>query len=203
MNTPSARPTIAVSMPRVPKPNRPMLALNMLSTSSIRLRPIMPKTAAITNMRNLLPTLMSNTLYAASVPAKAANVPITAPDTTPSPNCTSKSLLRPPSATPSRTAKAITSAGLITRLNELTIESTNAPREPSVTAATRPPLIWPFSMSGVSTQVASAATITRPSEIAVFWTTESIVIGPRSTVGTVPGRPGWPGVPVPQVAGSE
>ena len=40
----------------------------------------MPNMAAITNIRNLLPTLMLKNLYAASVPAKAAKVPITALD---------------------------------------------------------------------------------------------------------------------------
>ena len=46
----------------------------------------MPNMAAMTNVRNLLPTLMSKNLYAASVPANAAKVPITAWMTTPSPN---------------------------------------------------------------------------------------------------------------------
>ena len=61
----------------------------------------MPKTAAITTIRNLLLTLMSKNLYAASVPAKAANVPITAWMTMPPPNRASKNLLNAPSATPS------------------------------------------------------------------------------------------------------
>ena len=48
------------------------------------LMPTMPKTAAITNVRNFAPTLMLKNLYAASVPANAPKVPITAPVTTPS-----------------------------------------------------------------------------------------------------------------------
>ena len=36
-------------------------------------------------------------------------------------------------------------------------------------------------MLGVTSQVAIAATMTTPSEIAVFWTTESTVIGPVET----------------------
>ena len=44
-------------------------------------------------------------------------------------------------------------------------------------------------MSPVSSQVATAATMTTPREIAVFWTTESMVIGPV-------GRRVAPGAPV-------
>ena len=95
----------------------------------------MPNTAAITKVRNLLPTWMLKNLYAASVPAKAANVPITAWVTMPSPNCASKNLLSAPSAMPSATANASTRAGLITRLNELTSDSPKAPSEPIVIAA--------------------------------------------------------------------
>ena len=75
------------------------------------------------------------------MPAKAAKVPITAPDTTPSPNRTSKTLLRAPSAMPSKAQKASTRAGLITRLKELTIDSAKAPRLPSITAESSPALI--------------------------------------------------------------
>ena len=144
----------------------------------------MPKTPAITNIRNLLPTLISKNLYAASVPAKAPKVPITAPDTTPSPNCASNTLLRPPSATPSRAQKASTSAGLTTRLNEFTIDSAKAPRLPTITASSRLARM-PVSgvISGVRIHVASAVTITTASEMPVFWTTESIVIRPWSVVG--------------------
>ena len=39
-----------------------------------------------------------------------------------------------PSATPSSAAKAITSAGLMTRLKELTIDSAKAPNEPTIRA---------------------------------------------------------------------
>ena len=45
-----------------PKPKRPNELLNMLSTSSIRLSAIMPKTAPITNIRNFAPTWMSKNL---------------------------------------------------------------------------------------------------------------------------------------------
>ena len=45
----------------------------------------MPNIAAITPIRNLLPTLMSKNLYAARVPAKAAKVPTTAWMTMPPP----------------------------------------------------------------------------------------------------------------------
>ena len=65
----------------------------------------MPNIAAITKVRNLLPTLMLKNLYAASVPANAAKVPITAPATMPSPKHASKTLLSAPSATPSRAAE--------------------------------------------------------------------------------------------------
>ena len=90
----------------------------------------------------------------------------------------------------------------MTRLNELTIDSAKAPSEPIVISAIRVPSS-PFSadvvvISGVSTQVASAVKITTASEIAVFWTTESIVMGPPVATGV----PGWPGAPVPQVDGS-
>ena len=56
------------------------------------------------------------------------------------------------------------------------------------------------SIDGVRAQVAAATIITRPTEIAVFWTTESTVIGPPVATGVW--RPGWPGVPVPQLEGS-
>ena len=46
----------------------------------------MPNMAAMTKVRNRLPTLMSKNLYAASVPANAAKVPTTACITMPSPN---------------------------------------------------------------------------------------------------------------------
>ena len=45
----------------------------------------MPNMAATTKVRNFWPTLMSRSLYAASVPANAAKVPITACRTTLSP----------------------------------------------------------------------------------------------------------------------
>ena len=88
----------------------------------------------MTPIRNLLLTLMLKNLYAASVPAKAANVPITAWITMPWPYWYSNNLLKAPSATPSSAAKASTRAGLITRLNELTIDSPKAPRPPMVIA---------------------------------------------------------------------
>ncbi len=66
----------------------------------------MPNMAAITKMRNLLPTWMSKNLYAARVPANAAKVPITAWMTMPSPNVdASMNLLNAPSATPSSGAE--------------------------------------------------------------------------------------------------
>ena len=49
----------------------------------------------------------------------------------------SMNLLNAPSATPSRAANASTSAGLITRLNELTIDSPKAPSEPTSSAPGR------------------------------------------------------------------
>ena len=94
----------------------------------------MPNIAAITKVRNLLPTWMLKNLYAARVPANAANVPSTAWVTMPSPNCASNTLLSAPSATPSRAQNASTRAGLITRLNELTIERPKAPNEPTISA---------------------------------------------------------------------
>ena len=83
----------------------------------------MPNIAAMTKVRNLLPTWMLKNLYAASVPAKAAKVPITAWVTMPSPKRASKNLLSAPSATPSAAQNASTRAGLMTRLNELTSDS--------------------------------------------------------------------------------
>ena len=73
----------------------------------------------------------------------------------------------------------------MTRLNELTIDSAKAPRLPIVSAAIeRAEAGGVESMSGVRIQVAKAATITTPSVMAVFWTTESIVIRPpREVVG--------------------
>ena len=75
------------------------------------------------------------------MPANAAKVPITACITMLSPrplfsgtNMASMNLLNAPSATPSRAAKAITSGGLTTRLNELTIDSPKAPNEPTISA---------------------------------------------------------------------
>ncbi len=94
----------------------------------------MPNIAATTILRKRLLTWMLKNLYAASVPTNAANVPMTAPDTTPLPNMASKNLLSAPSATPSRAAKAMTSAGLTTRLNELTSDSANAPPMPIIIA---------------------------------------------------------------------
>ena len=69
------------------------------------------------------------------MPAKAAKVPITAPVTTPEPNWASKNLLRAPSATPSTAANAMTRAGLMTRLNELTSDRPKAVSEPTVIRA--------------------------------------------------------------------
>ena len=54
-------------------------------------------------------------------------------------------------------------------------------------------------ISGVRNHVAAAATSTAAKEIALAWTTESMVIGRRRSVPCVVGEPG---VPVPQVAGS-
>ena len=53
----------------------------------------------------------------------------------------------------------------------------------------------PRLISGVMIQVAMAAATTKINEIALFWTTESMVIRRVS-----PGA--WVGEPVPQVAGS-
>ena len=114
------------------------------------------------------------------------------------------SLLIAPRATPSRAAKASTSAGLITRLNEFTIDRPKAPRLPMVIAANSGPRSSPLESSVISgdrIQVAIAVRITTPSVTAVFWTTESIVIGPVDG-GACVGCPGTPGVPVPHVAGS-
>src|SRR5690348_10597623 len=109
-------------------------------------------------------------------------------------------LLNAPSATPSSAQNASTRAGLITRLKELTIDSANAPRPPIIMA--------PYSCeascwvmveltAGVITQVTNAATSTTSSEMPVFWTTLSMVIG------RVAARvPGVPGVPTLQVEGS-
>src|SRR4051812_2890593 len=101
-------------------------------------------------------------------------------------------LLKPPRATPSATAKAITRAGLITRLNELTIDSANATSEPRVRAAMRLPGTVVAVMSPVTSQVTAAETMTRPRVIAVFWTTVSMVMGPDTVVGAEPGVPGVP-----------
>src|SRR3954447_4779564 len=101
------------------------------------------------------------------------------------------SLLNAPSATPSRTAKAITRAGLTTRLNELTIERANAPSEPRVSAVTSAGGIVSLVMSPVTSHVTAADTMTRPSVIAVFWTTESMVIG-LVCAGAYPVGPGVP-----------
>ena len=77
---------------------------------------------------------MSKNLYAARVPANAANVPITAWMTMPPPYWYSKNLLKAPRATPSSAQKASTRAGLITRLKELTIDRPNAPSPPIIIA---------------------------------------------------------------------
>ena len=53
-------------------------------------------------------------------------------------------------------------------------------------------------MSGVRIHVAIAVTITTPRVIAVFWTTESMVIGPV----VVGARPVSPGVPTDHWEGS-
>ena len=110
-------------------------------------------------------------------------------------------MLMAPRATPSRAAKASTRAGLMTRLNEFTIESAKAPRLPIVTAANSGPrsAVSEFgSTSGVRIQVAIAVRMTTPRVIAVFWTTESMVIGP------VVAGARWvsPGVPTPHWDGS-
>ncbi len=86
----------------------------------------MPNIAAMTKVRNRWPTWMLKNLYAARVPAKAANVPMTAWVTMPSPKRASKNLLSAPSATPSAAQNASTRAGLMTRLNELTSDRPNA-----------------------------------------------------------------------------
>ena len=97
----------------------------------------MPNIAAMTKVRNRCPTWMLKNLYAASVPAKAANVPMTAWVTMPSPKRASKNLLSAPSATPSAAQNASTSAGLMTRLKELTSERPNAAPLPMMRAALR------------------------------------------------------------------
>ncbi len=90
-------------------------------------------------------------------------------------------LLNAPSATPSRAAKARTSAGLMTRLNELTIDRAKAPSEPIAMA--------PYSedaldcvMSPVMSQVTAAAASTTNRVRAVRWTTESMVIASPASV---------------------
>src|SRR3954453_6560498 len=113
-------------------------------------------------------------------------------------------LLNAPSATPSSAANASTRVGLITRLKELTIDSRKAPGLPIVAAAySEPRLTFGSVTSGVTAHVTTATTMARPTERAVFWTTESIVMGPREARTGAPGVPGVPGVPTPQVLGSE
>ena len=80
------------------------------------------------------------------------------------------------------------------RLNELTIDSPKAARLPTVIAAKRPERSddgMSAVISGVSSQVATAATKTTTNEIALAWTTESIVIR-RVDVGVRVGEPGGP-----------
>ena len=142
---------------------------------------------------------MLKNLYAARVPAKAANVPMTAWVTMPSPKRTSKNLLSAPSATPSAAQKASTRAGLITRLNELASDSPKAIALPRSSAVLSFAMFASLAVSRAMTSpmkihVAAAKAITTNSARPVFWTTESIVI--RSADRS------WVGVPVPQVEGS-
>ena len=83
MKMPRTRPATENSRPSPPKPKRPSWLPKRLSTSSIMLSATMPNIAAITKVRNFWPTLMLKNLYAASVPANAANVPRTAWTTMP------------------------------------------------------------------------------------------------------------------------
>src|SRR6478736_9098016 len=108
----------------------------------------------------------------------------------------SNTLLMPPRATPSKAQNSSTNTGLMTRLNELTIDRTNAPSEARLATAMRPLMsagcVVLASIDGLITQVIAAVTITTASEIAVFWTTESIVIGPPVATGAG-ACAGWPG----------
>ena len=93
----------------------------------------MPKTAAITNIRNLLPTLMSKNLYAASVPAKAREGADHGAGDDAVTELRVEELAQRAERDALEGAKASTRPGLMTRLNEFTIESAKAPRLPIIT----------------------------------------------------------------------
>ena len=113
-----------------------------------------------------------------------------------------------PRATPSRAAKASTRPGLTTFLNALTIDSTKAPRAPKVATAPTVPMAESAVdslISGSITQVANAVTTTTPRVMAVFWTTESMVMGALGACGAGAYAVPWgsPGFPTPHCEGSE
>ena len=144
----------------------------------------MPKTAAITNMRNLLPTLMSKNLYAASVPANAAKVPITAWTTRlPLSSATNDGV----DDLAERAERHALERGEREhqRRADHPLERVDHRQREGAQAADRQrreeraeATVVGGRCPGVMIQVTAAVTITRPRAIAVFWTTESIVIGP-------------------------
>ena len=62
MKTPSTSPANAVSMPRPPMPKRPKSLAEQAEHHLHQARPTMPNIAAMTNVRNFVPTLMLKNL---------------------------------------------------------------------------------------------------------------------------------------------
>ncbi len=96
------------SRPIGPKPLKPNDAPKKLSTTSSSATATKPSIAPTTHLRKVGLTRMLKNLYAASVPATAANVPATAPMMRPPPsgppNDASITLLKAPTNRPSRAA---------------------------------------------------------------------------------------------------
>ena len=93
--------------PSGPKPLKPMALPKKPSTKSSRVTARKPIPAAMTHLRNLVPTWMLKNLYAASVPATAAMVPTHGADDQAarlasfgSTNAVSSALLNAPTKTP-------------------------------------------------------------------------------------------------------
>src|SRR5689334_7797773 len=134
MNTAITTPMKLEIRPIGPKPLNPKLLPNRFRTKSSSETATKPNIDATTILRNLSPTWVSQNLYAASVPPKAARVPSTAPktiETSPLAMNDTTTLEKAPTNRPSRAAYASTRAGLTTFLNELTIDRTKPPRPPT------------------------------------------------------------------------
>ena len=103
-----------------------------LSTSDSRPRPTMPNMPAMTKRAELVADLDVEELVGGERAGEGGEGAEHGLDDDAAPNCASNNLLIAPRATPSAAAKAMTRAGLMTRLNEFASDSRNAPPAPSM-----------------------------------------------------------------------